>query len=82
MHHIPVPSPDGRLSGVWRPPNAVVEQCRILRSLVRIKVQDSADLAAASGTLSEARAFFHSLGVHAERKGVSRYDVLEELRKF
>ena len=81
-HQFFVPSPDCRLSCIWRRPLAVVEQCRVMRSLVRIKVQDSADLAAATGTLSEARAFFHSLGVHAERKGVSRYDVLEELRKF
>lgn len=56
--------------------------CRIMRSLVRIKVQDSADLNAASKTLTEARSFFSSLGSHAAERGASRFDVLEELRKF
>eukprot|EP00293_Proteomonas_sulcata_P000539 CAMPEP_0184315388 /NCGR_PEP_ID=MMETSP1049-20130417/82106_1 /TAXON_ID=77928 /ORGANISM="Proteomonas sulcata, Strain CCMP704" /LENGTH=190 /DNA_ID=CAMNT_0026633851 /DNA_START=188 /DNA_END=760 /DNA_ORIENTATION=+ len=62
--------------------DGMIKQVEILRGIIRLKVQDASDLKTASATLKEAFSFFKSLATHAQEKGVSRFDMLEQLRNF
>lgn len=60
----------------------LLEHVHVLRALLRLKVQDGADLDTAYSTLREARDFFTSLSSHAAEKGQPRFTILKQLRAF
>jgi len=60
----------------------LVGHVNLLRGLLRLKVQDAADLDTAYSSLREARDFFTSLSSHAAEKSKARFTILKELRAF
>lgn len=71
------------LSSVPEPEcNTMVGQVETLRELIRVKIQDGADVDTAAVTLKDCRSFFHSLQAHAQEKGKSPFELLEEVRKM
>ncbi|EKX55100.1 hypothetical protein GUITHDRAFT_99732 [Guillardia theta CCMP2712] len=66
-------------------PDRIAQLCRHvddLRMLLRLKVQDGSDLQTAAKTLRDSYHFFVSLQRHAEEKGTTCYEFLEQLRQF